>query len=180
MGVDHHIVRNQGLAKNGCRASLVVVAVALLLGACSAADRPEGAVERWLIALNQGPTGEPGRYASEELSEQILPKPRGDGDLSVIEVGKGVVDQDTARVPYRIEGNGTTIRGTAELDRSSGQWQVVALAPRDPALEVPSAGGERIGKAPANAWLIALATAALLTLVTVGLMRLAGEKPSAA
>jgi hypothetical protein len=157
-------------------AALLAVAV-VVLSACASADRPEGVVERWLISLNVGDAGQPERYASNELSNRILPPPRDPNDLDVIEVGRGRIEGDTALVPYRVEvADGPKLDGVARLVRTADGWKVVALLPKDPTLAVPSEGGRHVGGASGFLWLVAVALAVALCLVSAGLMALFGGR----
>jgi hypothetical protein len=157
-------------------AALLAVAV-VVLSACVSADRPEGVVERWLISLNIGGAGQPERYASNELSNRILPPPRDPNDLDVIEVGRGRIEGDTALVPYRVEVvDGPKLDGVARLVRTADGWMVVALLPKDPTLAVPSEGGRHVGGASGSLWLVAAALAVSLCLVSAGLMALFGGR----
>ena len=54
-------------------ALVAIVVTGGLLSGCAGTDRPEGVVERWLIALNVGAAGRPAVYAAEALSRRILP-----------------------------------------------------------------------------------------------------------
>ena len=165
-------------------ASLAFLAM-LLLSACGGTDRPEGAVERWLISLNQGKAGEPEKYAPDALSQEILPhwESRDPGDLDVIEVGKGRPTDKTGifvgdyEVPFRVERtSGVKIAGVVELLHRKGVWRV-ALIDRNPtSLKVPSQGGEPIESASAAAWLAALGISAALMLI-VALIMAATPKP---
>jgi hypothetical protein len=72
---------------------IVIIAAALAtlaLSACAGQERPEGIVERWLLALNQGAAGEPDRYAPNAASEEILPgwEHLDPGELDVVEVAR--------------------------------------------------------------------------------------------
>ncbi|MBI4260823.1 MAG: hypothetical protein HY658_09695 [Actinobacteria bacterium] len=167
-----------------------------LLSSCHTADRPEGVVDRWLTSLNQGSAGEPDLYADEEVTVWILGPWRecDPGALDVIEVGGGTESAASARVPFRVglartveslcgpSGllPGAEIEGVAILERRDGEWRIVDLGPPDPALRVPSEGGERIGKASAAAWAGGVGVAVALSLLTVALMRLFGRHPTAA
>lgn len=173
------------------RRLVVVSAVALaVLPACATQDRPEGVVERWLISLNQGPAGEPERFASNDVSELVLPRfdacePEA---LDVIEVGSGRIRRldsgvEEAEVPYRLEyasdrgelcqspaDPSAPLEGTARLGRfrGSGTWRVEELVPLDPTLRVPSRGGGHIGSAGAMDWIVGIAVGVAL----VGLVML--------
>ena len=158
------------------RRVLFLVALFLALIACQP-DRPEGIVERWLNAISQGPTGEPQIYSSNKLADEIVPRPRPDSALEVIEVGKGVSGVSEARVPFRIKPAKKDERlGVAQLRRTNGTWRVVRLLPEDPTLKVPTQGGERVGKAAARDWLFAAGAGVLLLLVVAGIMRLVTPK----
>jgi hypothetical protein len=137
------------------RLALGAVVMLALLPACGGTDRPEGVVERWLISLNQGPAGRPGRYAPEQLSRSILSDwERCDpGALELTEVGRGrefttnrpAVGTTAAAVPYHVEYTTGLDRscddpaaqhaptgGIALLDRKDGTWRIRKLssAPR--------------------------------------------------
>jgi hypothetical protein len=152
----------------------------VLLSACGA-DRPEGVVERWLISLNQGKAGEPEKYASDALSEQILPhwESRDPGDLDVIEVGKAVkVDniQSARAIPFRVErASGKMLHGTADVERASGAWRVTRVLFGPQSLRVPSEGGAPIAGASGAAWLGAIGISAALMLLVILAMRLTPE-----
>ena len=153
------------------RKLFLLSALMLALAACQP-DRPEGIVERWLNAISQGPTGEPQIYSSNKLADEVVPRPRPDSALEVIEVGKGVSGAGEARVPFRIKPAKKDERlGVAQLRRANGTWRVVELLPEDPALKVPTQGGERVGKAAARDWLIAAAAGLLLLLLVAGVMK---------
>ena len=140
----------------------------ILLAACGGTDRPEGAVENWLIALNQGKSA-PG-------NEQIRIHDSG-------------VSKAEALVPYRIEyasdlsscettEHATAPKeGTAVVRRAEGGWRVTSLQTRSTtgALLVPSEGGEAIGTAPASAWLAALGISVLLMVLVALLIGLTPE-----
>jgi hypothetical protein len=144
----------------------------IVLGACGV-DRPEGVVERWLTAIAQGPTGEPEVYAATRLTDELVPPPREESSLEIIEVGKGIVSGSTARVPFRIQKHkGRAEVLTAELSRSEGSWRIVKVSPGDPRLKVPTQGGERIGKATLPVWIGGALTGAIMMLLVAVTMRL--------
>jgi hypothetical protein len=146
------------------------------LAACGP-DRAEGVVERWLQAISQGPTGEPQIYSSNKLADEIVPRPRPASALEVIEVGKGSSSGREARVPYRVMRPKLKEEfGVAELRRSGSSWRIVDLLPKDPALKVPTEGGERIGKAKSVDWLAAAGAGLLLMILVAGIMRLVPTK----
>jgi len=167
----------------------VVAVVALLLVGCSNTERPEGIVERWLLALNQGRAGEPERYAPLDVSRRILPEyPAVDpGDFDVIEVGKAFVGTcgvalppaascpagtASASVPFRVvmlDGRAFDLDAHL-LDEGEG-WRIEGLLdfPRN----VPSRGGLPLAGASADVWLIALGVGIVVIVVSEGAMRLA-------
>jgi len=164
----------------------------ILLAACGGTDRPEGAVENWLIALNQGKAGEPHTYAPADVTNSVLPNwaQCDPGSLDVIEVGTHAAGKSgEALVPYRIEyasdlsscettEHATAPKeGTAVVRRAEGGWRVTSLQTRSTtgALLVPSEGGEAIGTAPASAWLAALGISVLLMVLVALLIRLTPE-----
>jgi hypothetical protein len=165
--------------------SVAVAITAALLSGCAGTDRPEGVVERWLIALNQGSAGVPAMFADDALSQRILPSwaSKDPGQLDVIEVGRGKSFQAAttppriaALVPYRVvRVDGTTIEGNVVLLKVSGDWRVVTYRGKLPGLAVPSEGGPRIGSASPVLWLAAFGVAVLLSLVAVGLMTAFGH-----
>jgi hypothetical protein len=186
------------------RLAVGAVLLLALLPACGGTDRPEGVVERWLISLNQGVAGRPGRYAPSEISNQILPGWQGcdPGALDLTEVGRGVRVANsgpgpanpgsTEAVPYRVVFAssidslcGHTVRptglllGVANLSRSSGEWRLVSVYPQPPGrvFRVPSQGGQRVGGATAGEWLAGIGIGIGLALLVVGLMKLA-PKPA--
>jgi hypothetical protein len=166
-------------------AVLAVALAASVLSACAATDRPEGVVERWLIAVNQGSAGRPASFAPDALSQRILPEwsTKDPGELDAMEVGKGKIleaattpPRTAAFVPYRVaREDGATIEGNAILLKVSGDWRVVTLRGAIPGLAVPSEGGPRIGAASAVLWLAAFGVAVALSLLAVGLMTAFGR-----
>ena len=172
------------------RAALTVLALlaAGMLSGCSSTQRPEGVVERWLLALNQGAAGRPGLYAPDALSERILPgwRTKDPGQLDVIEVGRGTGSHLTLglsrgpqdSVPYRVVVvDGPTRQGLAVLTQTNGVWRVAGLGPPSSRLRLPSQGGPPLGSSSASLWLGALGVAVVLSLMSVGLMTLVGRKP---
>lgn len=155
------------------RALFALALLGTALVACAGTQRPEGIVERWLISLNQGSAGRPGVYATDDVSQIVLPdwQARDPGELDVIRVGRGGPGEaGTQQVPFGVVyRDGSARRFLATLVRG----RVVALpkthvGPIEPAVE----------RARATAWLAAIGVAVLLVLLTIGLMRLAPE-PSA-
>jgi hypothetical protein len=172
------------------RRAIAIAAVALLMPTgCARTERPEGIVERWLLALNQGQAGEPERYAPVDVSLQVLPEYRDadPGEFDVIEVGRAFVGHcgsalppaescpvgtASAAVPFRVVGlDGTAFDLEAHLLDRGGGWRIEGLV--DGPRNVPSSGGPPISGAPAVGWLIAIAAAIALVIFGEGAMRLA-------
>jgi hypothetical protein len=164
------------------------VAAALLmlsaLSACAARERPEGIVERWLSALNQGSAGEPLHYANQAVSEAVLPgwRSAGPGAFDVIEVGRarscayrGPAECDAA-VPFRVVlVDGDEVRSDALVGsdvRHTFATRVFAVTAPGAAHELPSEGAAPIGSAGAAGWLLAVGIGLGLILLFEGAMRL--------
>jgi hypothetical protein len=155
----------------------VLAFVALALPGCTGGERPEGIVERWLLSLNQGAAGRPERYASDDLSERILPDHREaePGELDVIEVGTAEIDEAaaSARVRIHVERlDGTEIDAAVRIERPDGGegWFIEGLEEPGSAPPLASEGGPKIGGIDIAAWLAAVGVAALLTLGSAALM----------
>ena len=162
---------------------------AILLVACGGTDRPEGAVERWLISLNQGKAGEPQKYAVSSATNAVFPNWRecDPGSLDVIEVGRhGTGTRGGTFVPYRIKyasdltscdtsiHPSAPLEGAARVVETADGWRVVDLQTRSPAgpLRVPSEGGAPIGNAPAGTWLLTIAASiALMSIIALVIRR---------
>jgi hypothetical protein len=165
----------------------MALAATAVLAACGQTDRPEGVVERWLLSLNQGAAGEPGAYADDALSQQILPawQQADPGQLDVIEVGRGatvLVGVHSAApgstfVPYRVQQlDGPEVTGIAQVE----DGRVVALLPADPSLAVPSEGGTRIGDSSAWLWAVAVAAGLVLCVLSMLVMWTVGRERATA
>jgi len=164
---------------------------AILLVSCGGTNRPEGAVERWLITLNQGKAGQPQKYATPAVTNRVLPgwSSCDTGSLDVIEVGAHATGTEgypqVVLVPYRIKyvsdlsSCDTSIHpsaprvGAARVVKTADGWRVVELQTRSPAgpLRVPSEGGEPIGNATASAWLLTIAASIGLMLIIALVIR---------
>jgi hypothetical protein len=171
-----------------------VLTLSMLGAACGHTDRPEGVVERWLISLNQGKAGQPERYASDALSQRIVPDWRtmDPGQLDVIEVGLGrgfshsCNPRDTQaqcgsigdyEVPFRtVDTDGRSRGGLAFLVKGPSPWRISRLELGTLTLRVPSQGGVRVGSAGVGVWLSALGVAFLLVLLSAGLMATVGRR----
>ena len=155
------------------RALLVaVVALGALISACSSGQRPEGITERWLLSLNQGAAGQPGRYAPDEVSEQVVPgwHELDPGFLDVITVGPQEFVRRAgfpgAFVPFHlVTKDGDEIDGTAHLLQDGDSWRIADVGGGTPSTE----GGTPFG-AGLPGWPIALALGALLALAALGLL----------
>jgi hypothetical protein len=163
------------------RAWPALIIVALLAPSCAGTERPEGVVERWLVSLNQGAAGRPGRYAPESVSASVVPgwHELDPGELDVIAVGDARPGPGgTSLVPIQVEHvDGTVARTFAVVDRRQGSLRIVRLEPppdTGPGLD-PGFARASSSAVPAFAWFTALGVATLLILLTVGLMRLAPE-----
>jgi hypothetical protein len=152
--------------------AFAIVALALCAACTSSTQRPEGVVEEWLLSLNQGAAGDPGRYggeAAEEAAAAVLPdwQTMDPGSLDRIEVGMG---GELGQVPFRIETtDGDAITGAADVSRceeGGGGWCVVGARTG----EVQTAGTAWSAGADAIAWIWAVLAAVVFTLVAVGLV----------
>jgi len=163
------------------RRPVVLAIVALVLGAgcASSNERPEGVVEQWLLSLNQGAAGDPGRHggsAAERAAAEVLPDWRTSdpGSLDRIQVGGDVVEGqafgEPDDVPFRIETtDGHEISGIVHVARcgEGAGWCVNGA----------SSGGVEISPgwtwpagAGSTAWAWAGLTAVVLTVLAVGLV----------
>jgi hypothetical protein len=160
------------------RRLLLIVSVLLAMAACSTQARPEGVVERWLLALNQGSAGEPDRFAADELSQQVLPGWRGldPGQLDVIEVARSieapaVCDAGGSVVPFRIEPmDGRALRATACVSGSRITQLTDRIASTAPVF--PSEGGPPVHGTSGSAWWAAAAIGLALVVLGEVAMRL--------
>lgn len=159
------------------RRAVTLLGLLMALSACGI-DRPEGVVERWLTAIAQGPTGEPAVYGAKNLADDLVPPPREESSLEVIEVGRGRVTGSTARVPFRIQKpDAEPELLVAELTREGGGWRIVEVSGADLNLTVPTRGGERIGRASFIVWLGGALSGMAMMLIIVLIMRLVGSPP---
>ncbi|HVV37024.1 MAG TPA: hypothetical protein VHC63_10515 [Acidimicrobiales bacterium] len=178
---------------------VVAVAAMLVMGAVigllnHGTHRPEGIAENWLTAVSD--TTRKGVEAdARKRAEKIGPPSLARGlvytDATAIkrkaafddlEVGQAVVDQDAARVGFRVHArrpNDKTaeITGVLTLRRRDGTWLVTGLQRGALANvpKLPSDGGPPPSSAPVSLWLGALVGAAVLGLVTTSFVRLAGR-----
>ena len=160
--------------KGSVLAALVFIALA---GCASQQERPEGIVERWLLALNQGSAGEPGRYAPPSVSDAVLAgwQDLDPGELDVIEVASGdrivnVCDEGAIFTFRVVPLEGEEVTDAACVDGS----RIVRLAGFGdlPVRVFPSGGGPPVTEDRASGWLIAVGIGVLILLVSEALMRL--------
>jgi hypothetical protein len=170
----------------------IVSAVVLLLTACATTtERPEGIVERWLSALNQGSAGEPLRYAYLSVSGSVLPgwRTADPGAFDVIEVGRarsctyvGPAACE-ARVPFRVvltDGEQMRFDALVGIDRAADEptpSRVIGVVAAGPQPRLPSEGGPPIGSASTSGWLLAIGTGLGLLLLAEGAMRFVRREP---
>jgi hypothetical protein len=165
-------------------AALILIALA---GCAAQEQRPEGIVQRWLVALNQGSAGEPGRYALESLSGTILPDWRRSepGHFDVIDVQPAAIRSCSvafagdscepqgrmASVPFNLEDtDGALFSFEVTLVEQEGTWTAVALEPNDNPM---SLGKQRWPSTlDRSSWLLAGLTALCVTALTAALMML--------
>jgi hypothetical protein len=167
----------------------IAIAVLALCAACtSSTQRPEGVVEEWLLSLNQGAAGDPGRYggaAAEEAAAAVLPDWRtaDPGSIDRIQVGgdfssasgAGGVPND---VPFRVETTeGQTIEGVVHVAPCGDDPATVDADPQDWCVRGAGLGGVEISPdwtwsvgAGSAAWGWAALAAVVFTLVAVGLV----------
>lgn len=155
------------------RRALALIAVVAALAACTARERPEGIVERWLLSLNQGAAGRPDVYAPDDVSRRVVPgwDARDPGELDVIEVGRGGPGEGGVdQVPFRIVTvDGDELRGLANVD--GGRVSGILTSPQTPISPLPSEGGPTgLEPVPAAGWLVALAVSGVLIALSWGLM----------
>jgi hypothetical protein len=163
---------------------LAAALLLLVLPGCAGRERPEGIVERWLLALNQGGAGEPLRYADVDVTNALVPgwRSAAPGTFDVIEVGRGVPCERgpngcETRVPFRVElvdgreqrMDAFVISGPSSVD---SRRRVGALVPHDETLALPSEGGEPIERVDVPGWLIAAGIGLALVFAGEASMRL--------
>ncbi len=160
------------------RPIFVTVLLMIALSACGDRSRPEGTVERWLLALNQGAAGEPGRFASDQTSDQVLPH-RGSmepGRLDVIEVGAAERTRCSFDVPFRVvdlDGHETRMFAILQRCPTAFPKPIAAVERRDvPHGVFPSEGGSSFGTDRAVVWALAAAIGLGILFLGEGLMRL--------
>jgi len=161
------------------RRVLLVTLIALMATpGCGDRIRPEGLVERWLLALDQGAAGNAGRYAEAPTSRKILPgytnaEP---GQLDVVEVGDAIRTECSWEVPFRV---------VRTDERELSGFAIIptcATAPIRPILDVefgvvpegsfPSEGATSFGSDRALVWVVAIGIGLGLVIVGEALMRL--------
>jgi hypothetical protein len=166
------------------RGVLTAALLLLILPGCASRERPEGIVERWLLALNQGGAGEPLRYADVDVTNALVPEWRSaePGTFDVIEVGRGVPCVRgpigcEARVPFRVElvdgreerMDAFVVSGPSSVDT---RRRVGALIAPDETLTLPSEGGAPIESVDVPGWLIAAAVGLAILFIAEVVMKL--------
>jgi hypothetical protein len=153
--------------------------VLLALTACGDTQRPEGIVERWLQSLDQGRAGTPEKYASDQVSEQVLPGFRtlDPGQFDLLEVGRGAPHkmgpafqgQLDLAIPFRVvDTDGAERRGAAWVTEDGSRIALVRL--NDPGAPLLSEGGPAIVATSSSIWLAGALAALAFTAVALLLM----------
>jgi hypothetical protein len=175
--------------------AVAALAVMICLGGLikvfgTGADRPEGAAERWLVAVGDttrdGVAGDARDRAERigplALGAPLLPTVDTDGDaaFSDLEVGNADESGGVARVPFRLHqyaetGDEPVLTGSVVLGRVDGDWAITAIDTRRPGEEVPSEGGAPPSNAPLGVWLGGLALGLLLCTLASLAVRTAGR-----
>jgi hypothetical protein len=161
------------------RAVIAAALATLVLSACAGQERPEGIVERWLLALNQGAAGEPDRYAPNAASEEVLPgwEHLDPGELDVVEVARSSTPRgdpcaEGTFVPFRVVRlDGSQLRSAACVAGTRVTQLTDRVGSTDPSF--PSEGGPPIQDERAGVWGIAIGVGVGLVLVGEALMRVA-------
>lgn len=163
------------------RGVLAAALLLLVLPGCASRERPEGIVERWLLALNQGTAGRAGRYADPPTSRLILPgyAASDPGRLDIVEVGAAQRTECSWDVPFRVvRVDGREIRGFAIIDicPTASPKPIAAVELQDvPNGVFPSEGGPSVGTDRPVMWVIAFVIGLGILFFGEGLMRLAGR-----
>lgn len=169
------------------RMAIAALMFLALEGCASYQQRPEGVVERWLLALNQGSAGEPGRYAPEDLSQTILSDWRraDPGHFDIIEVQPAAVRSCSeavagdscepqgrvAFVPFNLEDtDGAIFSFEVTLVERADTWNAVALEAIDHPTTLREPGWP--STLDWSSWLLAIAAGLALVVVGEGAMRL--------
>jgi len=172
----------------------VVIGIIFLMGLLATVvlhtdDRPEGVAERWLTAVSdltrKGVHDDAAKrvagHGDLALGQQLVDGVSTDGKsaFTALEVGKAHRTGDTALVPAEFITRGDeshTHQRVLVLQRASDSWRVVELRSADPALRVPSEGGEVAAKAPLVLYAIALAIGVGIAAGAAALVRAAGRE----
>ena len=145
--------------------------------------RPEGAAEHWLSAVGdstrKGVHDDAVKRAEKigpvSLAEPLLAGVNAEKKSAFpdLEVGKAVVNDDVARVPYRlhVRNQNAPRAGTVLLRKAEGNWHVFQLGA--PEGKVPSQGGSPPSSAPGSLWIGAALLSLVLTVVASLLVRAA-------
>jgi hypothetical protein len=165
----------------------------LLLAGCSTAERPEGVVERWLLASNRGQAGLPLRYAERAATVAIRRTTGVEGAdaFGEIEVGRARrcgyrgPGECIASVPFRlVTADGDEFRldalvGSSEALEGGTGSRVFAITGPDRSARFPSEGGGSIGAAGASDWFLALMVGLGLGLAAELLLRIVRRSSTA-
>jgi hypothetical protein len=152
----------------------------LVLSCCGGQEqRPEGIVERWLLALNQGSAGRPGRYAPASVSDAVLPDWQNldPGEFDVIEVGRadrqvGNTCSEGEAVLFRVVPLDGAEKVAAACVAGSRVTELIGLGGLQTGAIFPSEGGASITDVQISDWLFAAGIALVILLVSELLMRL--------
>jgi hypothetical protein len=168
--------------------AFAIAALALCAACTSSTQRPEGVVEEWLLSLNQGAAGDPGRYGgatAEEAATAVLPDWRtaDPGSIDRIQVGgdfswakgTGVVPND---VPFRVETtDGQVIEGVVHVAPCGDDPATGEVDGQDWCVHGAGLGGVEISSdwtwsvgSGSAAWGWAALVAVVFTLVAAGLV----------
>jgi putative MFS transporter len=187
LGIAHVRTEARAPRRHGrVRAWTIAGGVAALIGALVAGgvvllgsftQRPEGAAERFLQAVDSGESEALAQYGSPQVAERLFGATA--VEFSHIEVGAAVPISRLRVVPFRavLDTTDRVVAMSLTVERSTDGWDVTGFAPRGPItqLSVPSEGGPPPAGAPPTAWLIAVfAVAGLTALAEVVLRALRG------
>ena len=159
------------------RVALAALVLIALAGCASQEERPEGIVERWLLALNQGSAGQPGRYATAEISDTVLPgwDQLDPGEFDVIEVGEADRIEDTCErgmpVLFRVIPLDGQEKVAAACVAGSRVTELIGLGGLQSGAVFPSEGGASITPNQPSDWLLAAGIGLVVLVVAELLMR---------
>ncbi len=151
---------------------LPIAILALTVAACATTDqRPEGIVERWIVSMNQGPAGEPWRWADDYATSEVSPTWDTDepGAIDSFSLGAARAEGDAYVVAFTLERlDGRVVSGDAVV-----AWRSLPDETTEPVV-IEVRLGEPTGPtgrweegSPTVAWAIALALALVLASISV-------------